>query len=161
MSEINETNQKTVDDVRRLSDKINDATKELEALLKPTWFLSRRSLNTTIKIKDLQNKIKALEKERLRKIREVKPKTRRIMAGVPIENKKPPIIPINHEAAATRAAEIEASVATFQNIIKQAAAREATAKETAKAFPNPGSKKGGRRLTRSKRRAASTRRKRV
>ena len=65
------------------------------------------------------------------------------------------------ERAAESAAKIEASVARFQNIIKQAAAREAAAKEAAKAVPNPGSKKGGRRLTRSKRRAASTRRKRV
>jgi hypothetical protein len=62
-------------------------------------------------------------------------------------------------AAARRAAEIEASVAGFQTIIKQAATREAAAKEAAKAVSNPGSKKGGRRLTRSKRRAASTRRK--
>jgi hypothetical protein len=161
MSEINEKNQETVNEVRRLSDKIKDATKELEALLKPTWFFSKRPLNTTIKITGLQNKIKELEKERRRKIREVKPNTRRIMAGLPIENSKPPIIPINHEAAAKRAAEIEASVARFQNIIKQAATREAAAKEAAKAVPNPGSKKGGRRLTRSKRRAASTRRKRV
>ena len=169
MSEINDENTEKVNKVGRLSDEINDATKELEKLSKPTWFFSKRSLNTTIKITGLQNKIKELQKERLRLIRTVSLTTRRIKAGLPIEKSKPPVIPINHEAAAKRAAEIRANVARFQNIIKQAAAREAAKaaekeaanKAAAKSATNPGSKFGGRRLTRSKRRAASTRRKRV
>lgn len=179
MNEINEKNIQTVDKVRLLSDKINDATKELEKLSKPTWFFSKKPLNTTIKITGLQNKIEELETERRHLIGTVSRKTRRIMAGLPIENSKPPVITKPNAAAverdAKRAAQIQENADRFQALVKKGKedeaariAKEQAARKAKKEERNKLRKKndnrqqlGGRRLTRSKRRAASTRRKRV